>query len=184
VDTTWTGEAWVPTFPNARHYVTRAELEHWRQVHDAPAADPGEDAGELEHLMSLFRRTQASASVYEQAVQPILDAGLLELVDPPTEVAPGMSLVPTPGRSSIRVRSDGEELFISGDAFHHPSQIANPTWSAVTDDDPAEGVATRRRLLGELADSPTIVLATHFAAPPHGRIVTNAGGGHRFEPRP
>ncbi|MEU7816900.1 MBL fold metallo-hydrolase [Pseudonocardia sp. NPDC049154] len=182
-NTTWTGGAWVPTFPHARHYVARAELEHWRQVRDTPAAEPGTDADELEHLLSLFRGTQAC--VYEQSVQPVIDAGLVELVDPPTEVASGVTLVPTPGHTpghiSIRVRSDGEELFISGDAFHHPSQIANPTWSAVSDDDPVEGVATRRRLLRELADSPTIVLGTHFAAPSHGRIVTDAAGGHRFE---
>ena len=185
-NTTWTGDGWTPTFPNARHIVVRNELEYWQKTNTTPAPQPKEQPDIVEHVLAQFHQTQVK--VYEQSVQPIIDAGLIDLVDAPTEVIPGVSLTPTPGHtpghSSIWLRSAGENVFISGDSFHHPCQIANPKWAARSDDDQDLSTETRRRLLAELNNSSTTFVGTHFAAPCHGSIVSTDGSdGYRFEPR-
>jgi glyoxylase-like metal-dependent hydrolase (beta-lactamase superfamily II) len=57
-DTHLDGERWVPTFTNARHLYTEAELEHVKTF-----LLPGED-------------------VYADSIAPIFDAGLAEVVEP------------------------------------------------------------------------------------------------------
>ena len=66
-NTRWVGERWVPTFPNARTWVTRPEWEHW-------------SAEEDDH----------TRTVLGDSVQPIFDAGLVDLVDVDAEVADGV----------------------------------------------------------------------------------------------
>jgi len=182
-DTSWDGSAWVPTFPNARHVLARAEVEYWRGEHDTPEELP-EDQESMEFLLALFRQTQAR--VWDESVQPVIDAGLVDVVDTPLEVLPGITLIPTPGHTpghiSVHVRSGDADAFIGGDAFHHPSQIARPEWSSPLDIDAAEGVTSRRAVLKELGDSSTIFVGSHFSSPSHGRIVSDGSGGHRFEP--
>ena len=65
----------------------------------------------------------------------------------------------------------GEEALITGDFMHHPCQIARPEWSSTADSDPARRRQTRERMLTGLADTPVLVIGTHFAGPTAGRIV-------------
>jgi glyoxylase-like metal-dependent hydrolase (beta-lactamase superfamily II) len=67
---------WVPTFPNARYIIGRAEYEHWR-------TEGGEE----------------TLQIVEDSVKPIFDAGLVELVEADHRVSPEVSLLPTPGHT-------------------------------------------------------------------------------------
>ena len=146
---------WVPTFPKARYLLGRAEFDYWKE---------GGSAG-----MGTDHR------VFEDSVQPVFDAGLVDLVDTDHQVCEEVSLTPTlghtPGHVSIRISSKGEEALITGDFAHHPCQLAHPEWASAADFDPEASTATRRRVFGELADTPVLVIGTHFAAPTAGRVV-------------
>ena len=160
-DTTKHGDEWVPTFPAARHLYTEADLEFARS-----APMPGED-------------------VYGDSIAPILTAGLAEVVDGDADLGDGLRLEPspghTPGHVSLWVTSAGERALVTGDFLHHPVQCAEPEWAEVADADAAEAGRTRRRMLGRAAQTGALVLGTHFATRPGGRVVGD-GGRWRFEP--
>lgn len=147
---------WRPTFPRARYLFGRAEWEHWDQHRDKHAA-----------------------VVIEQSIQPILDAGLHQLVETNHQLTDEVRLEPspghTPGHVSVRIVSNGMEAVITGDLMHHPAQITHPEWACVADIDPDQARATRRAFVQRHAGVPTLVIGTHFAAPTAGRIVAEKG---------
>ena len=153
---------WVPTFPKARYLMGRIEFEHWRQRRD----------------------NDAQAAVFDDSVAPVFDAGLVDLVETDHRVCDEVSLVPTlghtPGHVSVRIRSKGEEALITGDFIHHPCQMARLDWSSAADQDASRAAATRREMFSRLADTPTLVIGTHFAGPTAGRIVKD-GDAFRLE---
>jgi hypothetical protein len=67
---------------------------------------------------------------------------------------------------------------ITGDFVHHPCQMAHPEWSSTADYDPEAAEATRRRIFGELAGGPVLVIGTHFAGPTAGYVL---GDGETFK---
>ena len=144
---------WVPTFPNARYLMGRTEFEHWRD--------------------QTAQRDQKL--IFADSVQPVFEAGLVDLVDTNHQIAPEVSFVPTlghtPGHVSVRISSRGEEALITGDFVHHPCQMAHPEWAAAVDYDQTASTATRREVFGRLAGTPTLVIGTHFAGATAGHIV-------------
>jgi glyoxylase-like metal-dependent hydrolase (beta-lactamase superfamily II) len=151
---------WVPTFPRARYLFGRIEYEHW-----SASTDPHNRA------------------ILQDSVQPVLDAGLVDLVDADHVIGPGIQLLPTPGHTpghaSVLLEDGGQRALITGDFMHHPSQCAHPEWNSSADADPERAGRTRRAMLEQLAGTPTLVLGTHFAAPTGGRIVRD-GTVYRF----
>ena len=152
--------SWVPTFPRARYLFGRQEFEHWSRAADG-----------------------AQRAVFDDSVQPIVTAGLHELVEHDHQLCEEVRLAPsfghTPGHVSVRIASDGQEAFITGDMAHHPCQFARPHWSTTADSDPAAAAATRRRILGELAGTEVLVIGTHFAGVSAGRVARN-GDAYRL----
>ncbi len=151
-DTRFVDDAWEPTFTRARHLYTDAALTWLR--------DPG---------------GYDNANVLAQSVQPILDAGLADIVDEDADLGEGLRLAPssghTPGHVSVWIESDDRTALLTGDFFHHPVQCAVPSWAELGDSDPDEARVTRRRMLDEAATSGALVFATHFPTRPVGRIV-------------
>jgi len=117
-------------------------------------------------------------------VKPILDAGLADLVDFDHRISPEMRLIPTtghtPGHVSVLIESEGQAAVITGDMSHHPCQMAEPAWSSSFDVDPKASADTRRRMFGEWADRPILVIGTHYAGPTAGRV-KREGEAFRFE---
>ena len=153
---------WVPTFPNARYLLGRAEWEHWSREPPGPDRDARDDS-----------------------VRPVLEAGLADLVAIDHRITSEVFLEPTPGHTpghvSVRIVSHGEEAVITGDLMHHPVQCAEPDWANRFDVDPAAARRTRRAFLERHADRPVLVLGTHFATPTGGRVVRD-GAVWRFQP--
>lgn len=152
---------WQPTFPKADYLFGRIEWEHW-------------DANRDEHMTSLI----------QQSIDPILDAGLNTFVETEHHVTDEVWLEPTPGHTpghvSVRIASDGHEAVITGDLMHHPCQMARPNWKCTADTDSDQAIATRKTFLERYAESPVLVIGTHFAAPTAGHIVRD-GDVFRFE---
>jgi glyoxylase-like metal-dependent hydrolase (beta-lactamase superfamily II) len=142
---------WVPTFPNARYVMVKEEFEHWQAYEDP------------------------FGPVFQESVQPVFDAGLVDLVGPDHQLGDGVWFESTPGHTpghvSVHIRSQGEEAIISGDMMHHPCQIARPHWVTPFDDDNTKAAATRKAFLERYADTPVMLFGTHFANPVGGRIV-------------
>ncbi|CAN5220286.1 MBL fold metallo-hydrolase [soil metagenome] len=148
--------AWVPTFPKARYLLGRAEFDYWRAEADDEASDH-------------------DPRVFDDAVRPVWEAGLVDLVETDHQVCEEVRLVPTlghtPGHVSVRIASKGQEALITGDFTHHPCQLAHPEWAALVDFDQAASTETRRRVYAELAGQPVLVIGTHFAEPCAGHVV-------------
>ncbi len=144
---------WVPTFPQARYLMGRTEFDYWTDQHENVEASP----------------------LYADSIGPVFEAGLVDLVDTDSRISDEIRLVPTtghtPGHVSVRIDSGGETALITGDFIHHPCQLARPDWAATVDYDQAESTATRRRMFDELADTPILVIGTHFAGATAGHIV-------------
>jgi glyoxylase-like metal-dependent hydrolase (beta-lactamase superfamily II) len=148
-NTTAVAGGWTPTFAGARHLVTETEFRYWAARPDRETAD--DHAG------------------FDDSVRPVADAGLVDLVADDHQVRDGIRLLPTPGHTpghvSVLVESAGERAVISGDAIHHPCQIAHPEWGVHADFDPRLAHRTRVELLGRCADSGTLLIGSHFPSP-------------------
>ena len=66
---------------------------------------------------------------------------------------------------------------VPGDHFHHALQCREPDWFTIFDWDPTQGIASRRKFLGEVAGTGTLLLPVHFPHPTAGRIEAD---GDRF----
>jgi glyoxylase-like metal-dependent hydrolase (beta-lactamase superfamily II) len=156
-NTKWDGAKWVPTFPHAQYLFGKKEYEHW-------AAQ--ESAGPY-----------GQSQVMADSVTPIIEAGLHTLVEQNHVVCPEISLIPTPGHTpghaSVFIESEGETALITGDFLHHPCQMAHPEWPSAPDTDPIEGRATRLNMYNRFAETPTLVIGTHFHTPTAGHIKTD-----------
>jgi len=130
-------------------------------------------------------RNNAAAVTIHDAVMPLFDHRVVDLVDVDHQVTPDMSLEHTPGHTpghvSVRIRSGGEEAIITGDCAHHAVQFAEPHWHATVDTDPDQSTASRRRIVAECCDQPVLVIGTHFPPPTAGHIVSTPDGGVRFQ---
>jgi glyoxylase-like metal-dependent hydrolase (beta-lactamase superfamily II) len=152
--------AWVPTFANARYLVARDEWAYWDANEDEAGYGP----------------------VLADSVRPVIEAGLVDFVEPTFELCEGIRLEPTPGHTpghvSVRISSRGEEALITGDCIHHPVQMTRTDWCSSADYDRAQGQRTREDLLARYAESDVLVIGTHFATPTAGRVRRRAGGGY------
>lgn len=177
-NTYWAGSSWQPTFPNARYLLADVEVAHWESDRSKPARDPAASDDLLAAALANFDQDQRQA--HADSIQPVLDAGLVDIVPRDHRIGEHVSLVPTPGHTpghvSVWIRSNGEEAVITGDCIHHPCQIARPGWASAADHDPAKGVATRHELLERLSGTGTLLMGTHFAEPTAGRIEVDEGG--------
>jgi len=125
-NTRWDGGRWVPTFPRARYLFARIEMEHWSAL-------------------------PRHGYVMADSILPVVEAGQVELVALDHAITDEVALEPTPGHTpghvSVRVRSQGATAIVTGDAIHHPCQVAHPTWGGPPDTDRATAAATRARLV-------------------------------------
>jgi len=154
------GERWVPTFPNARYLLDRTEFEYWTAelVH-----------GDEQVMGSMLSET------FADSVKPVLDAGLVDLVEAQHRICDEVRLLPTPGHTpghvSVMIESQGDSAIITGDSMHHPCQLVHAHWSPGVDQDADLAMRTRMAMIKDLIDTPTLVIGTHWAGATAGYIV-------------
>lgn len=150
---------WDGVFPRARYVVHREDWSFFMvpwQTRDRP------------HLHRL---------------EPLQEEGLVDLVTGGEEVVPGIRVVPspghTPGHMHLRVEDGGEAAVVLGDVVVFDGQLTDPGLVYASDGDAETAVATRVRVLGELADEGVPVLVAHFRGA--GRV-RRAGDGFAWDP--
>jgi glyoxylase-like metal-dependent hydrolase (beta-lactamase superfamily II) len=116
-----------PVFRKARHVVQRREWEDATHPHE-----------------------RNRASYLPENIVPLGEAGLLQLCDGETEIAPGVRVVPTPGHTaghqSVLVGpSDGPKALFLGDVVPTAVHVKLP-WVMSYDLEPARTVETKRAL--------------------------------------
>jgi glyoxylase-like metal-dependent hydrolase (beta-lactamase superfamily II) len=147
---------WVPTFPNACYVLSKTEYEAAKKQASDPAS-----ALQLRH-------------VFEDSIQPVVEAGKARLVDGAHEVVDQITLRPAPGHSPghfrIELRSQGAIGVFAGDLLHSPIQIPLWEWSTRVCWDKRLAAASRHELLEFCASENALLLPGHFEAPHVGRI--------------
>jgi glyoxylase-like metal-dependent hydrolase (beta-lactamase superfamily II) len=135
-------------FPRARHLVTSIE---WHRFDDP----------------------QASRARVEEALE--LLQGRIELVEDGQAIAPGISVMATPGHTpghaSLVVQAGYERVMVLGDIVHSIVQIDHPEWQCALDLDPITAQQTRARVLQELEKPSTIGGTSHFSNTVFGRLI-------------
>ena len=148
---------WIPTFPNARYLFSRKEYDHWLMLRDT-----GGYHG-INHL--------------SDAVDPVIEAGLVDFIAHDHAISEEIRLFPTPGHTpghvSVHISSQGEQAVITGDMMHHPIQVAMPEHPATFDMDKPAAARTRVAFVNRFQEQPVLVIGSHFADPGAGYIVRN-----------
>jgi glyoxylase-like metal-dependent hydrolase (beta-lactamase superfamily II) len=155
---------WVPTFPNAQYVFHKREYAAWEEATKRGDTPPG--------------------NVWRYNCEPVVAAGQALLVDDDFQIDDMLWLTPTPGHSPchccVNIRSGGRRAIITGDLMHHALQCREPDWSTIFDWDGVEAARSRRRFLGEVAGTDTLLLPVHFPQPTVGRVEAD---GDRFHYR-
>ena len=132
----------APCFPNARHYLGRA------------------DDAQIHKLMHDPR------SLESRTLGVVQQHGLLELADAQHDINSSVAIIATPGETPghqiVRVRSEGQTLYYLGDLYHHQIEFAYPDvmvpWADV-----AATEQSRAMLAAAALAEDARLIATHIA---------------------
>lgn len=151
---------WTPTFPNAQYIFSEREFNYWN----------GKPEKEMEDDRMGFA----------ESVLPVFEAGLVKLVPDNYQVTKEVSFIPTPGHTpghiAVLIEVGGKSIVITGDALHHPCQVAHPEWGTPWDTDTERANKSRRELLERFAGTDTLLVGAHFAEPIAGKITRDKTG--------
>ncbi|HEX7175845.1 MAG TPA: MBL fold metallo-hydrolase [Pyrinomonadaceae bacterium] len=145
----------VPTFPNARYFVSAAEHEHAEHPHE-----------------------RDRASYLPENWRPLAESGQLELKPDAYEVVPGLSVETVPGHSRtmqcVRLERAGRTLFCFADLV--PTRAHVPfAWVMGYDLYPVETLEAKKRLLPQAARENWLCLFYHDPEAPLCRVVEEDG---------
>lgn len=155
--------------PDLRIHVAAAELAFWAAPDFSRTAMPP-DMTEVARKSALRMMHE-----YPDQLRPFAEEH---------EVAPGVTIRRTgghtPGHSVVRLASGGDRLMFAGDAIF-PVSFEHPDWHNGFEHDPDEAVRVRLRLMRELAETGSWLVATHMPFPSVGRVAI-AGDVFRWVP--
>jgi glyoxylase-like metal-dependent hydrolase (beta-lactamase superfamily II) len=139
---------WVPTFPNARYLIGRAELAHWQ-------AEEERDSGRHNH------------GSYADSVLPVIEAGLVETVDDGFDVGRGARLIGLPGHSPGQIGlcldcGGSSQAIFCGDVVQTPVQVICPDWSSQFCSDKKLAERTRVELFERAIETDSLVIPAHL----------------------
>ena len=145
----------VPSFPNARYFVSASELEH------------------AEHPSDRDR-----ASYLQENWIPLRDSGQLEVKPADYEVVPGLRMESWPGHNRSmqcwRLSLDSQTLFGFADLVPMRAHVSYP-WIMGYDLYPLETLASKKQLLPQAAREGWLCLFYHDPEAPLCRIVEEGG---------
>ncbi len=152
-----------------RIHVAAAEIEFW-------------DAPDFSHVSMPPGFPDALRSAAKRFVQ--LYRSHLRPFEEQQEVAPGVVVHRTgghtPGHSVVHVASGSDRLMFAGDAVFAVG-FEHPEWYNGFEHDPEEAARVRVKLLGELAETRGLLVATHLPFPSVGHVARD-GDAFRWIP--
>jgi glyoxylase-like metal-dependent hydrolase (beta-lactamase superfamily II) len=155
--------------PDLRIHVAAAEVKFW-EAPDFTHTDMPQ--GFPDALRSAAKRF---VNAYHNQLQQF---------DEEHEVAPGVIVQRTgghtPGHSVVRLASGGDRLMFAGDAVFAVG-FDHPDWHNGFEHDLKEATRVRVNLLRELAETGSLLVATHMPFPSIGRVAVD-GDTFRFVP--
>lgn len=150
------GEA-EPVFPNARYIVQRVDL--------SDAVNPNE---------------RTAATYFSENWQPLLDRGLLDVVDGPLQLGSAIHTEIAPGHTEafqvVWVESAGECLLYLGDACSWAVHLERLAWVPAFDILPMQSIETKRRLRQRAFEKNALLLFQHDAQLVTGRLAAGDRG--------
>lgn len=160
-------------FPNATVHLDSKDLAYWTDA---------ERAAKATGMAATFFATARAA------LEPYRAAGRLKAFTGATEFFPGFRAEPayghTPGHVVYVLESGEQKLLFLGDMIHIPAvQFEDPNVAVGFDVDPALAVATRKRVLSEVAEHGFLVAHNHVAFPGLGHVRRD-GDSYRWLPAP
>ncbi|MGU3386288.1 MBL fold metallo-hydrolase [Methylobacterium sp. D53M] len=149
-------------FANAELVVQEREVAYW--------SDAGARAAAPDALRPMFETAQAVLAAYPDRIRRLSGEA---------EIAPGIRAMPlpghTPGHMGVLIADGADRMLIWGDVIHSRLlQMPHPDWTVIWDTDPAQAIATRRRILDRAAAEGLSVTGMHLAA--RGRIERDGAG--------
>ncbi|MGH8183306.1 MAG: MBL fold metallo-hydrolase [Rhodanobacteraceae bacterium] len=158
-------------FPNAVVRVNQRDADYWLNPANMEKASADQKV--------LFKGAMAAIAPYRQAgrFKPFRIGDALDA---------GIRAVPlyghTPGHTGYLVESRGKKMLVWGDIIHVAAvQFADPAVSIDFDTDPAQAVATRKRILAEAASKGWLIAGAHLPFPGLGHVIKD-GSGYRWLP--
>ena len=156
-----------PVFTNASYMIGQAEWDYWSD----PATVETIGAARASFAVGAARRLAAIEDRME-----FLTGG--------QEVLPGIRARDTPGHTpghmAFEIRQRGDAVMVVGDAIGNGHlALSHPDWPSGADQDPQTGIATRLRLLDQLATDGMAMVGFHLPAGGLGRV-ERAGDAYRF----
>ncbi len=153
----------VPTFPNARYWLNRGEVEH--------ARNPSE---------------RDRASYFPDNWEPLFEAGVVELFDDEAVPMPGVRAVRTPGHNADMciVLLDGGESqrgVFWADLVPTVAHVPLP-WIMGYDLYPLTTLENKKKWLPRAAEEHWLCIFEHDAETPLARLVSDRPGRFRAEP--
>ena len=141
-----------PAFPNARYLMPKADFDFFTQPEN------------LETFPYI-----------KEQVLPLLELGLVDYVEPETDLTPELRIWSTPGHTpghvSFLINSSGERAVILGDVAHSPVQAHETDWNPGFDIVQDQARATRHAVFDRLEQEGLTVAAGHFPRPGFGKLV-------------
>lgn len=159
-----------PIYPNASYVISGLELDLWADTNvlqTLPSALPKELIvnGARNHLARIKDRVRT--------------------VRGGDEIVSGLRVIETPGHTPGHISVElagGDGLVVAGDAITHEMiSFRYPSWRMPVDHEVDRGIATRLRLLDQLAADKRRLVAAHLPFPGTG-FVERKNGVYRFVP--
>jgi glyoxylase-like metal-dependent hydrolase (beta-lactamase superfamily II) len=135
----------APTFPQARHFISRSE---WAQGALCKAA------------------TDADGEFADGHMLQVLDQhGLLAFTTGEQQLVPGVHMIPAPGESpghmALRIEAGSEPIYLLGDLYHHRVELDFPALTPIWADETANS-ASRAHLSQRILNDNGSFLCSHI----------------------
>lgn len=144
-----------PAFPRARYYLGRGDWD-W------------------------FRGSRGEMHEFDAHIGTLHALGRLTLTEGALALAPGVSLLPTPGHTpghaSVLIESQGQTAIFLGDLCHHPLHFAHPDWVSRFDTHPEATPQSRAQIFRLAVEREALLICPHAPAPGAGRLQRTSEG--------
>lgn len=177
-NTSWNGQEWTPTFPNAT--LICSDLEWRYSAALAQEDEAGIQTTRAEAGLGAPIRVPV-AGIFADSLLPLEAAGKVRRVKVDgSEVLPGIRFLPMPGHSidhaAIELASEGQVGLFGGDVLHHPLEVSDPELISMFCEFPGAARRSRHLLLKRAAETKALYFSSHFPKSSAGFVEQVSGG--------